>query len=1066
MRYFPHLIRHSKGMGKVLLPLLIGLLLPITIAAQTLNRYEYWFDDAFSSRKSGTLSGNEAEINLDIDATGLDIGFHCLNLRIRLSDGTYSAISTSTFFKMPHGEVKWLEYWFDGDRSNIKKMAGKVPSDGNGYIFSEDADITDLTVGLHRMYYRAMSEDGQLATATASAMFMKLPSGEANWLEYWFDGNHSTTKKMEGNAASDGNGYIFSGDANITDLPIGLHRMAYRAVSGDGQLASAPVTSLFMKLPSGETKWLEYWFDGNRSLAKRIQGTAASDGNGFVFNADVDVESLQRGHHWMYYRAIGDNASNTSAITGSSFVKLPQRGTPKMESYTITVDNGTSLVFPVAEKKEIVNIPYTLDARNLSQGQHTLKTSFKNSLGVSTSLEQTFTVKAQEDPIITLNGRGDNGYIHLNFNSIPSDVVYHLFRKAQNGTEVLIPTYHDHNYPNTNYYLDTPLAGTYTYRVEGLWQDYDGNEHAVQSNQITITTQGSMHAQRYGSVEGMVHLNGKQVAQLPADMDLDVEFSDGEKVRVQHNGTFFRNNIPLGSTLTLSIADAEDVSIEGWGVTIRNYVFDNAQVTVTEESPVAKVTINGTSSGNDENVQDLGYSDLIISSYLKVTDTSFSFDVKNVSGRTWTGSVQLYAVSQKEIEKLSGDGPKNNGNLSFENLYSDVMLGSASVSQLANNHSESVTINFDNLPYNPDGDEYFIYITSTERGRSRLQLLAATENEVFNPSLWPLPKTYTHFDYTELMQEGIDECLKGIFDDMKMLKKIDGPLKYALDEAAWEIERIEREEYSGDDVFGNLPDLLEDFGEDLKNAVKDVDDGVQLLQDFRTFIDWLSTAEELRQLGNENSYMRWNKTMKLIFDAYEFVGGPYANPLVGIYKLYLDATKHAVDFIDKNFEQMFAFNRSRVFMDNRITFRIAVRKNFHIPILESAYFTREEIDRRIRDIDVYCITPGKQHRKYVSNLEVGKDGDHQLVLKADEWVNHIDNDANVDMNPPKEFWMEIYWWNGRMTKVPILEGVVDISDNRETPEVTINLQSGSSSSWNMDKKIDIIYKNEDFNKDE
>ena len=102
----------------------------------------------------------------------------------------------------------------------------------------------------------------------------------------------------------------------------------------------------------------------------------------------------------------------------------------------------------------------------------------------------------------------------------------------------------------------------------------------------------------------------------------------------------------------------------------------------------------------------------------------------------------------------------------------------------------------------------------------------------------------------------------------------------------------------------------------------------------------------------------------------------------------------------------------------------------------------------------------------MSNLEVGKDGDHQLVLKADEWVNHIDNDANVDMNPPKEFWMEIYWWNGRMTKVPILEGVVDISDNRETPEVTINLQSGSSSSWNMDKKIDIIYKNEDFNKDE
>lgn len=955
------------------------------------------------------------------------------------------------------------EYWFDDNFSARK--SGNL--NGEADTFNTEIDASELGPGAHKFCFRVRQSDGHYSPITSS-IFMKGVTGQGNVFEYWFD-DQIDLKERRNISATDTEKVLGLDLHDNTKFPIGFHRLNMRVII-NGE-PSAVYSAAVFKLPVGTISELEYWFDDDLAHSKTIGGTDASDGSGYLFISDLDLESLPPGYHRLYCRAVSDSKQAVSAATMTPIMVkslYSQDGESlTMEAYEVSVDDGAKIKYEIPISKNTITIPYTLDTRGLKTGQsHTIDMTFYNSWGASVTTKETFMVNAAEVPTITLNGRDDNGYIHLNFNSIPSDVVYHLFRKAQNGTEVLIPTYHDHNYPNTNYYLDTPLAGTYTYRVEGVWRDYDGNEHAVQSNQITITTQGSMHAQRYGSVEGMVHLNGKQVAQLPADMDLDVEFSDGEKVRVQHNGTFFRNNIPLGSTLTLSIADAEDVSIEGWGVTIRNYVFDNAQVTVTEETPVANVTINGTSSGNNESVQDLGYSDLIISSYLKVTGASFSFDVKNVSGRTWTGSVQLYAVSQKEIEKLSGDGPKDNGNLSFENLYSDVMLGSAFVSQLANNHSESVTINFDNLPYNPDGDEFFIYITSTERGRSRLQLLAATENEVFNPSLWPLPKTYTHFDYTELMQEGIDECLKGIFDDMKMLKKIDGPLKYALDEAAWEIERIEREEYSGDDVFGNLPDLLEDFGEDLKNAVKDVDDGVQLLQDFRTFIEWLSRAEELRQLGNENSYMRWNKTMKLIFDAYELVGGPYANPLVGIYKLYLDATKHAVDFIDKNFEQMFAFNRSRVFMDNRITFRIAVRKNFHIPILESAYFTREEIDSRIRDIDVYCITPGKQHRKYVSNLEVGKDGDHQLVLKADEWVNHIDNDANVDMNPPKEFWMEIYWWNGRMTKVPILEGVVDISDNRETPEVIINLQSGSSSSWNMDKKIDIIYKNEDFNKDE
>lgn len=155
---------------KYLYGLLLGLLflLSPTLFAQSLSRYEYWFDDDFANRKTGSLSGKVATIDTSIETESLELGMHRLNLRVLQSDGKYSAVTMSHFIKLFSGEAKWLEYWFDGNIQNSKRIAGTKASTGNDYVFVSELDIDSLSPGHHRLYYRAVSDDGQLSSAVLS----------------------------------------------------------------------------------------------------------------------------------------------------------------------------------------------------------------------------------------------------------------------------------------------------------------------------------------------------------------------------------------------------------------------------------------------------------------------------------------------------------------------------------------------------------------------------------------------------------------------------------------------------------------------------------------------------------------------------------------------------------------------------------------------------------------------------------------------------------------------------------------------------------------------------------
>ena len=947
------------------------------------------------------------------------------------------------------------EYWFDDDFDN--RISSSLS--GANAVVNTSIDANQLDNGIHKFSFRAKQSDGKYS-AVSSSLFLKRTAAQGSQVEYWFDDNFDQRDSLDILNTEEEQELSLDLRSN-TKYPMGFHKLNMR-VTLEGEGESAIFSSDVVKLSAGKATRLEYWIDDDIAHSQTIEGKPSTDGTRYQFLSDLDFSGVSPGYHRLYCRSVSTSKITSGAVSMTPIMVKPKDyGKVTIEKYSVAIDNEEPIMLNVKKPDIEVGIPYTLHARGLdAEKQHRIDLAFYNSIGKTVSTTGVFTVNTTKDPVIRLTAKEENGFIKLQFNSIPNDAKYNIYRKiGGDGIEVCLPVYNNNNYPNTCYYSDAPMAGTYEYVVEGFWNDYNGIEHSVRSNILSITANGTHGSEQYGSIEGIIRIKDEQMAHLPSDLVLDVNFSDGVKVRVQENGTFYRNDVPLETTLTMTLSDYSEGELAQESSFQMDYIFDEQTATVTKEQPIAHVVFNGERNDKSDKTDDFGYSELAISSSLRCTDNSFTFDVQNISGRTWTGVVYLKAVSCKEMKKYDEEGFKIGSSISFGDLKSAFDLGSQPVYQLANGKHQELTINFNNLPYLPNDEDYYIYIVSGESGSSRCQVLKSTQEDVSNPKLWTLLANVSHFDNAAMMQEVIDECLKEIYEDMDIFKKIDGPFKFALEEAASELNRISRDKYGTNNAFGNLPELLTAFGTDFKNAVKDVDDAVQIVKQFQSFCNKIKRAEEIRQIGNENSYKKWNEAMKLIFSLYEYADGP----LAGIYMLYLDATTKAVDFIDKNFENLFEFCRPNEFVNDKITFRIAVRKKSHIPILENAHFTAGDIYTRIRDIDVYCLTPGEQHCKLEGDLESNKNDGRQLVLKTKEWPRRATNGNELDGSKAKEFWMEIYWWNGRVTKIPLMEGIVDISNSQTNPVITINLQSGSNSASTMDNKISIIYKNPDLN---
>ncbi|MBR6974960.1 MAG: hypothetical protein IKH80_10115 [Bacteroidaceae bacterium] len=106
-----------------------------------LQTYEYWIDDAFDERTSGTVPEGGV-VNLDLDIADLAQGMHTFNYLTRDKAGVASGVVTKNFFvKKVEGEGKLvgIDYWFnDGPRTRIAIDPAQASIDKDDIVIPMD----------------------------------------------------------------------------------------------------------------------------------------------------------------------------------------------------------------------------------------------------------------------------------------------------------------------------------------------------------------------------------------------------------------------------------------------------------------------------------------------------------------------------------------------------------------------------------------------------------------------------------------------------------------------------------------------------------------------------------------------------------------------------------------------------------------------------------------------------------------------------------------------------------------------------------------------------------------
>ncbi len=135
------------------------------------TQLEYWFDDDVENKVllDGQAVSDGFIIDNQLDLSGLSFGLHRLNFCATSSDGTNkSSLITCTVMKTGSGPVTKLQYWFDGDFSKRRTISSQAGDGLADIIFANDLNISGISPGHHRLYYRGISDNGLTSTAVSS----------------------------------------------------------------------------------------------------------------------------------------------------------------------------------------------------------------------------------------------------------------------------------------------------------------------------------------------------------------------------------------------------------------------------------------------------------------------------------------------------------------------------------------------------------------------------------------------------------------------------------------------------------------------------------------------------------------------------------------------------------------------------------------------------------------------------------------------------------------------------------------------------------------------------------
>ena len=261
--------------------------------AQTMQGYEYWFDDGYSS-KTAVTSG-QPYVSFEADVSGLQAGLHYLNFRAQDVDGVWGALSRYIIYltadSRGNSDMVAYEYWMDTDYSHRTSVKGSIVTS------PFTVDVSNLQAGLHYFNFRAQCSDGQWGALSRHIVYLTADSrGNSDMVayEYWMDTDYSHRTSVKGSTVTS----PFTVD--VSNLQAGLHYFNFRAQCSDGQWGALSRYIVYLTADSrGNSDMVayEYWMDTDYSHRTSVKGSTVTS------PFTVDVSDLQPGLHYFNFRA-------------------------------------------------------------------------------------------------------------------------------------------------------------------------------------------------------------------------------------------------------------------------------------------------------------------------------------------------------------------------------------------------------------------------------------------------------------------------------------------------------------------------------------------------------------------------------------------------------------------------------------------------------------------------------------------------------------------------------------------------------------------------------------------
>lgn len=435
--------------------------------------YEYWFDNGYGSKVTGSLPSNQYVNFTDLLATtGLTQGLHTFHIRFQDATGKWSSVLSQFFLKQGSGsssvtpEMVEYEYWFDTNYAGAQSVA----MSGSQYeqVLS-DIDALALTNGLHTFHIRFKDATGKWSSVL-SQFFLKQGSTssvtpELAEYEYWFDTDYASKV----NVALSGNQYeTVLSDLDASALSIGLHTLHIR-FKDESTKWSSVLSAFFIKnsitsVLNNDITAYRYWFDEND--ADMVTETVLTPSQYVNVTNAISMVTIPKGTHTIHFQ-FKDAQGMWSSVTNDTIIKnsLPiadftADATTFCDNGTVNFDNlsidGDEFLWDFGDGNTSVDSLAT--HTYTSPGIYTVSLTAIDPLvpiDSTTTITQLIHVYETPDPTITING---NDSICAGTSVVLSTAPVGIYEWSDMSTASTLSVNQAGTYSVTVYNIDNPAC--------------------------------------------------------------------------------------------------------------------------------------------------------------------------------------------------------------------------------------------------------------------------------------------------------------------------------------------------------------------------------------------------------------------------------------------------------------------------------------------------------------------------------------------------------------------------------------------------------------------------------